>query len=63
MIPAIRIAAIEALPDDYLTRGDFGFTIRCYALPQFDTPVDSWPTRPVAPFRKQYPLEIGRAHV
>ena len=31
MTPAIRIAAIEALPDDYLTCGDFGFTIRSYA--------------------------------
>lgn len=56
MTPAIRIAAIEALPDDYLTRGDFSFTIACYALPQFDSPLDSWPTRPVAPFRKRYPL-------
>lgn len=56
MNPAIRIAAIETLPDDYLARGDFSFTIACYALPQFDSPVDSWPTRPVAPFRKRYPL-------
>ena len=55
MNPAIRIAAIETLPDDYLARGDFSFTIACYALPQFDSPVDSWPTRPVAPFRKRYP--------
>lgn len=37
MNPAIRIEAIETLPDDYLARGDFSFTIACYALPQFDS--------------------------
>ena len=31
MNPAIRIAAIEALPDDYLTRGDFSFTIAVWS--------------------------------
>jgi GNAT superfamily N-acetyltransferase len=55
MIPAIQIAAVGQLPAGYLESCDFSFQISCYAQPLFDTPVDSWPTRPVAPFRKSYP--------
>ncbi|CAI0815781.1 TDP-fucosamine acetyltransferase [Serratia ficaria] len=56
MGPAIQIAAVGQLPAGYLASCDFSFQITCYAQPLFDTPIDRWPIRPVAPFRKHYPL-------
>lgn len=56
MNKAISIESITALPLGYLEYGDFTFPVACYAQPDFNTPVEQWPTQPVAPFRKTYPL-------
>ncbi|AEF44466.1 GCN5-related N-acetyltransferase [Serratia sp. AS12] len=56
MSQVIHIAPVAQLPDGYLESCDFSFPVAHYAQPVFDAPVDSWPLRPVTPFRKNYPL-------
>ncbi|AKG70525.1 GNAT family N-acetyltransferase [Serratia fonticola] len=56
MHQAIGIEIISELPFGYLEYGDFSFAVSCYAQPCFDKPVELWPTQPVAPFNKVYPL-------
>lgn len=56
MSQAIHIAPVAQLPDGYLESCDFSFPVAHYAQPVFGAPVDSWPLRPVTPFRKHYPL-------
>ncbi len=56
MNQAIGIESITVLPHGYLEYGDFTFSVDCYAQPSFATPVEQWPTQPVAPFHKTYPL-------
>ncbi|MBD8451120.1 GNAT family N-acetyltransferase [Serratia rubidaea] len=53
---AVCIERITDLPAGYLENNDFTFYVECYAQPAFGTPVERWPTQPVAPYRKHYPL-------